>query len=66
MNNTTDNTIGTKDEDGALSLANSLLLYKIGKNYTGSLYGTITTSGTRMSFVLTNRFKIHKHREYIM
>ena len=72
MDNTTDITevIVTKYEDGTLSLANSLLLYKIGKNYTGSLRVTITTSGIRMSFLpmlsedgLTSCFKVNKHHE---
>ena len=47
MDNTTDITglIATKDEDGTLSLANSLLLCKIGKNHTGSLHAAQTTSG---------------------
>ena len=47
MDNTTDisEVIGTKYEDGTLSLANSLLLYKMGKNHTGSLHAAQTTSG---------------------
>ena len=65
MDNTTDITevIVTKHEDGTLFLANSLLLYRIGKNYTGALRVTITKSGIRMSFLpmlsrygLTTRF----------